>query len=135
MIIATFVILVIFTLFMAGKDASSYLLKDKEATGDITTKRIQRWHRDGAAIFAMFTGTLAFDFPCLWYWIVAQALLVRLAIFDIAFNYYSSLNLNYLGSTAFVDKIFVKIFGVNGAKEKSLAFLAAAIILTVFVLI
>jgi len=126
-------ILVIFTLFAAGKDASSYLLKDKSAIGDIVTTRIQRWHRDGAIIFAMFAGTLAFDFPNIWYWVLGQALLVRLAVFDVAFNIYSGLSATYLGSTAWVDKQFIKIFGINGAVEKSIVFLVLALILTAYV--
>jgi hypothetical protein len=126
MFFGTLAILLIYKLFLAGKDASSYLLKDKNATGEIITKRIQRWHRDGIAIDLIFTLVLAWAVHD---WnVIIQSLLVRLAVFDLAFNYWSSLNIHYLGSTALADRIFIKIFGINGAVTKSICFLAALIV-------
>lgn len=114
-------IIIIFTLFLSGKDADSYQLKDKTASGTLTSSRIKRWHRDGFALDAIFTSVLAYAFHD--WWILLLSVLVRLSIFDISFNFWSSLNMNYLGSTAWVDKQFVKIFGINGAVKKSLFFL------------
>jgi len=49
------VLLIIAILFLAGKDASSYLLKDKDNNGDeLTLKRIQRWHRDGIVLYLLY---------------------------------------------------------------------------------
>ena len=125
--------LIICVLFLAGKDASSYLLKDKlRSDNTIDLNRIKRWHRDGVIL------NLLFILPLLllvkWY-ILIYALLIRLAIFDIAFNKWAGLNYNFLGSTSMVDKIFVKIFGKMGAIKKSVVFfliLIAINILAIF---
>lgn len=114
--------LVACTLFLAGKDASSHLLKAKN-DDTLTLNRIKRWHRDGVAMYLLYIA------PCIvlagdrWYWIVAAALLIRAAIFDLAFNIWASLPENYLGGTAWFDKLFLKIFGLHGASKKSLFFL------------
>lgn len=52
------IILTIFKLFLAGKDASSTLLKDNSKNDIITYHRLDRWHRDGVIIDLMFTLTL-----------------------------------------------------------------------------
>jgi hypothetical protein len=114
--------LLIFKLFLAGKDASSYLLKDKSASGHLTNYRIKRWHRDGVAIDVMNTLSVAYIFGPAWWQVILISLLLRLAVFDLAFNKWAFLNINYLGSTAWADKLFVKIFGINGAIKKSLFF-------------
>src|SRR5882672_6584762 len=121
------VFLLICTLFLAGKDATSYLLKDKNRPeNSLDTGRIKRWHRDGLILNALFVLPLVY-FTGLWQ-IVVYAGLIRLAFFDVAFNKWAGLGLNYLGSTATIDKIFIKIFGKNGAILKSLAFLVILII-------
>src|SRR5690348_1510575 len=111
--------LIVSTLFLAGKDADSYLLKDRQ-DNPMTSKRVRRWHSDGLAMAFLFL------VPCLflgtWYWSAISALLVRLSIFDLFFNEWASLPSTYLGGTAFADKLFVKIFGVNGAIRKSACF-------------
>lgn len=121
--------LIICTLFLAGKDASSYLMKNN-ITNDITNTRIKRWHRDGVMLNILFVIPLIY-FTHIWI-LLLYALLIRLSFFDIAFNKWAGLDYRYLGSTATVDKIFVKIFGKNGAIEKSLAFLIILIILNIF---
>lgn len=127
MFVVALVFMLVFKLFLAGKDASSYLLKDKNATGVLTEKRIQRWHRDGVAIDAMNTAAVAYIFGPVWWQVILVSLLIRLAIYDLAFNHWAGLNTHYLGSTAWVDKQFVKIFGINGAIKKSLFFVAVLI--------
>jgi hypothetical protein len=116
-------------LFLAGKDASSYLLKDKiSPVTDLTLKRIQRWHRDGVALNALVIVPIVYLRPEL-YMIIPYTVLIRLAVFDIAFNKWSGLDYRYLGSTAWADRFFSNIFGKYGAVKKSLAFLVVLIIL------
>lgn len=120
--------LLIFKLFLAGKDASSYQLKDKSAYGELTTTRIKRWHRDGVALDVLGTLPFAYILGPAWWQVILISLLLRLSVFDIAFNKWASLNIHYLGSTAWADRLFVKVFGINGAIKKSL-FFAITIIL------
>lgn len=127
MFVLTSAILIIFKLFLAGKDATSYLLKEKHEENALTFKRIKRWHRDGAALDFLFTVILAWASGD-WVSVFVQSVLIRLALYDLAFNHWSGLNIHYLGSTAYWDKIFVKLFGINGAVKKSLAFLIILIL-------
>ncbi len=120
-------LLLIFTLFLAGKDATSFLLKDKNTADALDFKRIKRWHRDGVALAALFTGVLAYYSHQYWQ-VPITSLLIRLAVFDIAFNKWAGLSVTYLGSTALFDKIFIKIFGKHGAFKKSIFFVIATII-------
>lgn len=120
--------LIICTLFLAGKDASSYLMKNN-ITNDITNTRIKRWHRDGVMLNILFVVPLLY-FTHIWI-LLLYALLIRLSFFDIAFNKWANLDYRFLGSTAEVDKIFVKIFGKYGAVRKSLAFIVILIILNI----
>jgi hypothetical protein len=117
------IISLIFTLFLAGKDASSYLLRGMlDPYQGVTKSRLDRWHRDGVAIHAIFVFVLAWA-TGLWITVPAQALLIRLGFYDIAFNKWASLPTTYIGNTSGVDRIFLKIFGHNGAVKKSAAFL------------
>lgn len=116
-------------LFLAGKDATSYLLKDKNRPNDnLNDARIQRWHRDGVALNALVIVPIVYLRPEL-YWIVLYTVLLRLAVFDLAFNKWAKLNYKFLGSTAWTDKFFSKIFGKYGAVKKSLFFLGILVIL------
>jgi len=121
-------LLIIAILFLAGKDASSYLLKDKTPNNqELTLKRIQRWHRDGVALYLLYIIPLLFlENPWL---ILSYALLIRLAIFDIAFNYWAELDPKFLGSTSKVDQFFARLFGQNGAIKKSAIFLIILLLL------
>ena len=47
-------------LFLAGKDADSYLLKDKK-DNELSIDRVKRWHRDGFALYVLYV------FPVAWY--------------------------------------------------------------------
>ena len=123
--------LLIFKLFLAGKDASSYQLKDKTSIGELTNTRIKRWHRDGVALDILGTLPIMYIAENLWYQVLLISLLLRLAVYDLAFNKWASLNIHYLGSTAWADKLFIKVFGINGAVTKSLFFM---VILVLFLL-
>jgi hypothetical protein len=113
-------------LFLAGKDADSYQLKDKK-DNDLSAGRIKRWHRDGFILYVLFILPLVvWDTVDNWK-IVIAATLIRLAFFDLAFNHWASLPTTYLGGTAWADKQLVKIFGINGAVKKSLT--AAAMLI------
>lgn len=123
-----FIISFVFTLFLAGKDASSYLLRGMlDPYQGVTKSRLDRWHRDGVAIHGIFTLVLAWA-TGLWITVPIQALLIRLGFYDLAFNKWSSLPMTYIGNTSGVDRIFLKIFGHNGAVKKSAAFLLILLI-------
>ena len=125
--VITLLIGVIFCGLLAGKDATSYLMKSNNSTSDINLIRIKRWHRDGMLIHAIFIAIMTWASHA-YIETPIQQLLIRLAIFDILFNKYANLDIHYLGSTAWFDKLFVKIFGVNGAIEKSAVFLILLIL-------
>lgn len=119
-------------LFLAGKDATSYLLKEKDDPDtELKLKRIQRWHRDGVALNMLIIVPIVYLAPEL-SWIILYTVLIRLAVFDLAFNYWTGLNHRFLGSTAWADRFFHKIFGEDGAVKKSYFFLGVTILLNFF---
>lgn len=110
--------LIIATLFLAGKDASSYRMKDKNPKNlDIHLKRISRWHRDGVALNFLFVLPL-FYYNDLAFIYFLYALIIRASFFDPAFNKWAGLPIGFLGSTATFDKLSSKVFGKNGAVKK-----------------
>lgn len=115
-------------LFLAGKDAISFLLKDQNRVNSLDSDRIERWHRDGVALNILIIVPIVYLRPELVY-IILYTLLIRLAIFDLAFNKWAGLDYKYLGSTAWTDKIFIKMFGEYGAIKKSLFFSVILIVL------
>jgi hypothetical protein len=119
-------------LFLAGKDATSYLLKDKNQLGLITNSRIDRWHRDGVALNLLVIVPIVYLRPEL-SWIILYTALIRLAVFDLAFNKWAGLDYRYLGSTAWTDKMLIKIFGTNGAVKKSIFFFVLLVILNILI--
>lgn len=120
-------------LFLAGKDASSYLLKEhNKPENQLDKKRIQRWHRDGVALNALIIMPIVYLKPEL-YLIIPYTILIRLAVFDLAFNKWASLNYNFLGSTAWTDKAMIKIFGKYGAVKKSIFFFAVLVALNILI--
>ncbi len=125
-LIAMEIYLLIAQLFLAGKDASSYLLFTR-SPGPWTKTRTARWHRDGAALALLFlmaciTISLLAGLPT---WCVGGAgILLRLSIYDWAFAYYASLPVNKFGTTARSDKLFARVFGQNGAIIKAVVFTA-----------
>lgn len=130
MILAEIYVLIC-TLFLAGKDATSYLLKDhNRPTNTLDLKRIERWHRDGVALNALIIMPIVYLAPHLSL-IILYTILIRLAFFDLAFNKWSKLDINYLGSTAWADKQFAKIFGQRGALKKSIFFGIIILILNI----
>lgn len=114
--------LLIVKLFLAGKDASSYLLKDKSAEGILVGNRIKRWHRDGVALDILSVIPSAYIVGQEWWQLVISNILIRLSFFDIAFNKWAGIDITYLGSTSKFDRFFAKIFGIHGAVRKSLVF-------------
>jgi hypothetical protein len=133
MIYAGQLYLLITILFLAGKDATSFRLKDQNATGGLIMGRIKRWHRDGFALWILIT------IPVAWFihWeMAAFSILIRASVFDLGFNKWGGLPTTYLGGTAGTDKLMVKIFGLHGAIRKSVvfAFLVAAVnVLNLFI--
>lgn len=115
-------------LFLAGKDATSYLLKNRDISGSLIDSRIHRWHRDGVALNILIITPIVYLRPEL-SWIILYTLLIRLCIFDLAFNKWSGLNYKYLGSTAWSDKLMIKVFGENGAIKKSIFFFVLLVLL------
>lgn len=128
--------MVVCILFLAGKDATSFKLKDKAVRDkELEEKRIKRWHRDGVALNILFVLPFLYFDPINWWQYISLALLLRLSIYDIGFNYWAGLNYKFLGSTALWDRIFVKIFGLNGAVKKSITFLVLTVLLMTIKLI
>lgn len=113
-------------LWSAGHDATTHRMKGPD--NSFSGKRINRWHRDGFFIALCFVIPTVVDFRHLaiykdWYWCVAAAGLLRLSVFDIAFNKWAGMvTLFYLGGTAWADQKFMKIFGKHGAGWKCLTF-------------
>ena len=117
---------IIITLLLAGKDADSYLLKDRR-DNPFSYARVKRWHRDGIFLAVASLLPLLAWMPLLGWKTCIAALLIRLSIFDLAFNTWASLPEGYLGGTAWADRIFVRIFGQQGAYWKALTFFALLI--------
>lgn len=112
------------TLVLASKDSTSYKLKDfTPENRELEAKRIDRWHRLGIALNGLMVFPWIYNDPINWWKYIIYALLIRLIAFDPAFNYWGGLNPKFLGSTAFWDKLFVKLFGKYGALKKSIMFL------------
>ena len=115
------VMYIICTLLLAGKDADSYLLKNN-LSDKLTLNRVSRWHRDG------FFLALAIVILCVmvrldrWWVIISTCILIRLSFFDIFYNRWSGLGIDYIGNTAWTDQQLRKIFGSNGAVLKSITF-------------
>jgi hypothetical protein len=115
-------------LALAGKDADSYQLKDKQDNA-LSAGRVKRWHRDGVILYLLLLVPVCYyNLPAAWKIVVAAGL-IRLAFFDLAFNWWAPLSIHYLGSTAWLDKLFVKVFGINGAVKKSLTFFTLLVLL------
>lgn len=119
--------LIICVLFLAGKDADSYLLKDKTDNA-LTAGRVLRWHTDGLILYILYIIPLVIWDSRDWWKTLIAAALIRLTLFDLAFNDWSNLPITYLGGTAATDKLFVRIYGLNGAVEKCLTFFGLLII-------
>lgn len=134
MVIIAQVYILICILFLAGKDATSYLLKDRTTTTKgvigLTITRLRRWHRDGVILNILFLIPLVFFLGN--YWLILYTVLIRLAFFDIAFNKWANIDYRFLGSTAIVDKFFSSVFGQYGAVKKSFVFFVILIILNIF---
>lgn len=118
--------LLITILFLAGKDATSYRLKDhNRAASSLQASRINRWHRDGVALWLLITLPVAFFISP---WQAVYSVLIRASVWDISFNHWAGLPARYLGGSAWFDRLFVRIFGAYGAVRKSLAFASLLII-------
>ena len=118
---------IICTLVLAGKDADSYQLKDKNDNA-LSAVRVRRWHRDGLILAVLFLLPLLkmqpiFNLqPAAWWKTCLACGLIRLVFFDIPFNHWSSLSIYYLGGTAWVDRQLVKLFGQQVAIRKTIIF-------------
>lgn len=122
--------LLICILFLAGKDATSYRLKDhNRPAGSLQSNRIKRWHRDGVVLWVLYTLPVAYFVSG---WMLLYSVLIRGSVFDIGFNRWSGLDITYLGGSSWWDKFFVKIFGQHGALWKSLAFIVLLGIANIF---
>lgn len=121
--------------FLSKHDAESYLLKDKTNTTSNTLKIINRWHLDGVILAILINIPLLHDFYNWWWQLIIINILLRLSEFDLVFNIYAHLSIYFLGSTATMDKIFSKIFGKNGALNKSLTSFGLLIIFNILKII
>lgn len=122
--------LLVCTLFLAGKDASSLRMKDKsDKYAELMKKRISRWHRDGVVLHILFVVPVVYYTQN--YWLILYAVLIRLSVFDIAFNFWAGIGTKYLGTTAITDRIFSRLFGADGAYKKSISFFLILIALNI----
>lgn len=127
--------------FLAGHDSTSFLLrKGGNNSGTLLYTRLERWHRDGLIIYCLVIIAINLGEICYaiksgvpvsismidWKMFVAAGL-IRLSFFDLSFNYWSQLPFNLIGTTAFTDRLFAKIFGQKGAVLKSFGFLLVLI--------
>ena len=117
------------TLLLAHKDAMAYLLKDKNSP-DTAEKLsiIKKWHNDGFIMNILFVVPVFVLSPVL-SWIILYALIIRLALFNVAFNYWAKLDYKFLGTTAVTDALLRRYFGEQGAVKASLVFLTLLVIL------
>jgi len=111
-------------LLLAEQNAASFAM-----FGETKQKQQDRWHRDNVLLNVAAVLPLLLHNLSDWAWLIGGALLLRTALFDLAFNYFAKLRTNYIGSTAGLDKIFRKIFGIYGAIRKSVVFLLLLLIL------
>lgn len=112
--------LLVMILFLAGKDATSDRMKDKNApASELRYKRISRWHRDGVALWLL--ATLPVFYHTSW-WLLLISILLRLSVYDVSFNKWAGLPVGHLGGTSFWDRFFVRIFGAQGADTKAVTF-------------
>jgi len=129
------VYLIVCVLFSAGHDSSSIRLRQK-ISDYLTIQRIKRWHRDGLALYILFCLPLFFFGSSLdhlvinWKMMIAAAL-IRVSIFDPFLNYWTDYSITFIGTTAWWDRRFSKIFGKNGAVKKSIAFFLLLIALNI----
>lgn len=122
--------LLICILFLAGKDATSYRLKDhNRPAGSLQSNRIKRWHRDGVALWVLCTLPVAYFVSG---WMLLYSVLIRGSVFDLGFNKWAGLDIDFLGGSAWWDRFFVKIFGQRGAIKKSIAFIVLLVIANIF---
>lgn len=93
------------------------------------SKQLTAWHFCGGLLYTLFTGPLFF----LAGWeIFIAALLIRLAVFDVAYNKAAGLKLAYMGEgTEKIERVAIKVFGPNGAVKKMIVALAILIILNI----
>jgi hypothetical protein len=117
-------------LFLAGKDATSYKLKDhNRPAGSLQTKRVKRWHRDGVALWVLCTLPVAVLISP---WLAVLSGLIRAMCFDPAFNHWAGLSTDFLGGSAMFDRFFVRLFGERGALKKAALFLALVVLMNIF---
>lgn len=122
--------LLVCILFLAGKDATSYRLKDhNRPAGSLQSNRIKRWHRDGVALWVLVTLPVAYFVSG---WLLLFSVLIRAAVYDPAFNKWGGLDMDFLGGSAWWDRLFVKIFGLRGALKKSMFFIAMVVLMNIF---
>ena len=121
-----------FILILAGQNAVSFLLMDKSPANDLKYKRLDQWHRDNVLLNVVaIVPFLMLDLKHVHLYIL-YALVLRVALFDVLFNYLARLKYTYIGETAKVDKIFRKVFGAQGAVKKAIVFILVLVLLNIF---
>lgn len=135
------ILILVACLFLAGHDSTSFLLrKGGDNAGALLYSRLNRWHRDGLIIYCLVIIAINLGEICYaikigasfsismidWKMFIAAGL-IRLSFFDLSFNYWSQLPFNLIGTTAFTDRLFARVFGHQGAVLKSLVFLLVLI--------
>jgi hypothetical protein len=89
---------------------------------------LNAWHFCGGVIYLL----ACLPAIALVNWLlVIPCLLVRVSIYDIAHNLFAKFPAGHLGTEAKSDKLFVKLFGKEGAIKKAVAFILILITLNI----
>jgi hypothetical protein len=120
-------ILILQSVILGCKDGATYKIFGRPIQDYSKVKEwLKWWHFYGAFDYILLLSVLFF---VVGWKILIAALLIRVSVFDLCYNWKSGLSHSHIGTEAVSDKIFAKIFGPNGARKKALVFLLVLIIL------
>jgi len=109
--------------FYAGKHDGDSHLSNRRL---LDTER-KTWHRSGYILYIIFTTLVGFI-----HWKLSICAAIARGIFDIGYNVGGKLKLSYIGDgREFWERLFIKLFGVDGGVKKAIAFILLLIVLNV----
>jgi hypothetical protein len=118
------ILILVFTFVCGLHDGHSHLSNRK-----LTNDERKRWHRSGYIMYALFFIPLTYFIG--WQVLIA-GLILRGSVYDIGHNYGARLRAGYIGDGAeFWERLFLRIFGIDGGIKKAFAFMVLLIILNI----
>lgn len=122
--------LIIYTCASASHDGRTYRINGKPLKPYVTIKMwLKWWHIDNAIEYLAVLGIAGFFN----YWMIAAGLFIRVALFDVCYNKAADLPPKFIGTTAWFDRIFYRLFkNIGGAITKSILFLILLIAVNIF---